>query len=125
MIIALILIATAILYLQQYSPNKFYTGTPVTPGNRTAINAEKAQKYEYAKEIAKPSGFVNVDNITVSSMIGRKVILLDFWTYSCINCERTIPYRYMEFYWPICREPGICRHHIPVRCKKCLLRREC
>jgi len=35
---------------------------------------------------------VNVDNITIGSLIGKEVILVDFWTYSCINCERTIPY---------------------------------
>jgi thiol-disulfide isomerase/thioredoxin len=23
---------------------------------------------------------------------GRKVVLVDFWTYSCINCLRSIPY---------------------------------
>jgi len=92
LIIALILIAGAIVYLQQFSPNKTYTGTSLAPGNRTAINAEKAQKYEYAKEITDPSGFVNVDNITIGNLIGKKVILVDFWTYSCINCVRTIPY---------------------------------
>ena len=97
LIIALILIAGAIVYLQQFSPNKTYTGTSVSPGNRTAINAEKAQKYEYAKEIADPSGFVNVDNITIGSLIGKKVILVDFWTYSCINCERTIPFLNMWY----------------------------
>ncbi len=97
LIIALILIAGAIVYLQQFSPNKTYTGISVSPGNRTAINAEKAQKYEYAKEIADPSGFVNVDNITIGSLIGKKVILVDFWTYSCINCERTIPYLNMWY----------------------------
>jgi thiol-disulfide isomerase/thioredoxin len=97
LIVAVILIAGAILYLQQFTPNKSYTGTQVTPGNRTAINAEKALKYEYAKEIALPSGFVNVDNITIGSLIGKEVILVDFWTYSCINCERTIPYLNMWY----------------------------
>ncbi len=89
---ALILIAAAIVLLSSLSPNRSYTGTAVAPGNRTAINAEKAKLYPYAKEIAEPSGFVNVDNITIASLVGKDVILVDFWTYSCINCERTIPY---------------------------------
>jgi len=97
LIIALILIAGAIVYLGQFSPNKSYTGTAVAPGSRTAINAEKAKLYPYAIELAKPSGFVNVDNITIGSLIGKKVILVDFWTYSCINCERTIPYLNMWY----------------------------
>jgi thiol-disulfide isomerase/thioredoxin len=25
-------------------------------------------------------------------LVGQKVVLVDFWTYSCINCIRTIPY---------------------------------
>ena len=81
LIAALIIIAAAILYLGQFTPNKSFTGTTVTPGNRTAVNAEKAKTYQYAKEIAQPSGFVNVDNITIGSLIGKKVILVDFWTY--------------------------------------------
>jgi thiol-disulfide isomerase/thioredoxin len=97
LIAALIVIAAAIIYLGQFSPSKSFSGTAVTPGNRTAINAEKAKIYPYAKEIAQPSGFVNVDNITISSLIGKKVILVDFWTYSCINCERTIPYLNMWY----------------------------
>lgn len=45
-----------------------------------------------AKEFVSPTGFINTDSFTLSSLIGKKVILLDFWTYSCINCQRTIPY---------------------------------
>src|SRR5208337_3130964 len=97
LVVAVILIAGAIVYLQQFTPNKSYVGTPVAPGNRAAINAEKVKIYPYAKEIAEPSGFVNVDNITVGSLIGKDVILVDFWTYSCINCERTIPYLNMWY----------------------------
>ena len=53
---------------------------------------EKAEKYEPAKEISTPDAFINVDDISVSEFIGKKVILVDFWTYSCINCQRTLPY---------------------------------
>ena len=44
------------------------------------------------KEIANPSGFVNTNNITIGELVGKKVILVDFLTYSCINCQRTFPY---------------------------------
>lgn len=43
-------------------------------------------------EIVDPSGFVNTDDITLGELVGKKVILVDFMTYSCINCQRTIPY---------------------------------
>ena len=91
LIAALILIAVAIVFLGQFTPNKSFSGTTVAAGNRTAVNAQKAQKYESAKEIALPSGYVNVDNITIGGLIGKEVILVDFWTEQRINCARTIP----------------------------------
>jgi thiol-disulfide isomerase/thioredoxin len=46
-----------------------------------------------AVEIASPTGFINVSStFMLKSLIGKKVVLLDFWTYSCINCIRTLPY---------------------------------
>lgn len=43
-------------------------------------------------EIVGPTGFVNTEPITLGELVGEKVILLDFMTYSCINCQRTFPY---------------------------------
>lgn len=43
-------------------------------------------------EITNPAGFVNIPGITMKELIGKKVILVDFMTYSCINCQRTFPY---------------------------------
>lgn len=59
--------------------------------------AEKDALYPKAREIVDPQGFINSPNgddapFTISEMIGKKVILVDFWTYSCINCQRTQPY---------------------------------
>ena len=54
--------------------------------------AAKAKLYPVAKDISTPDGFINADPFTIQSLIGKKVILVDFWTYSCINCERTLPY---------------------------------
>src|SRR3990167_6237732 len=44
------------------------------------------------KEITSPSGFVNTGPFNLKDIVGKKVILLDFMTYSCINCQRTFPY---------------------------------
>ncbi|HJT46837.1 MAG TPA: thioredoxin family protein [Nitrososphaeraceae archaeon] len=47
-----------------------------------------------APEFAQITGYINTPHnspITLSSLKG-KVVLVDFWTYSCINCIRTIPY---------------------------------
>lgn len=45
-----------------------------------------------APELAGIAGYINVENITISELIGKKIILVDIWTYSCINCQRTLPY---------------------------------
>lgn len=47
-----------------------------------------------APEISTPDGFVNTNGevITLKQYEGKKFVLLDIWTYSCINCQRTIPY---------------------------------
>jgi thiol-disulfide isomerase/thioredoxin len=68
--------------------------------------AQETQQFPRAKEIVDPTGFINSPNgaasgtlstpgsapFTLSQFAGNKVVIVDFWTYSCINCERTIPY---------------------------------
>ena len=46
------------------------------------------------QEITDPAGFINTGGkpIKLSDYIGKKIILIDFMTYSCINCIRTFPY---------------------------------
>ena len=63
-------------------------------GDRSHILMQKAKMYEQYHEITNPSGFINTDGkpIKISDYIGKKVVLIDFWTYSCINCQRTLPY---------------------------------
>ena len=42
-------------------------------------------------ELAGISGWVNSEPLTLESLRG-KVVLIDFWTYTCINCIRTMPF---------------------------------
>lgn len=44
-----------------------------------------------APQIAGITDWINSAPINISSLKG-KVVLIDFWTYSCINCVRTLPY---------------------------------
>ena len=44
-----------------------------------------------APELAGISQWMNSEPLTLASLKG-KVVLVDFWTYSCINCVRTLPY---------------------------------
>ena len=74
--------------------NEAVTVAPRTSSGETEMNKEeKSKQYELAKEITTPDGFINTAGkpITANEIIGKKVILIDFWTYSCINCQRTTP----------------------------------
>ena len=44
-----------------------------------------------APEFAGITDWENSKPLTMASLKG-KVVLIDFWTYSCINCQRTFPY---------------------------------
>jgi cytochrome c biogenesis protein CcdA/thiol-disulfide isomerase/thioredoxin len=44
-----------------------------------------------APEFVGLQSWINSKPLTLSSLKG-KVVLVDFWTYSCINCVRTLPY---------------------------------
>ncbi len=50
--------------------------------------------YKAAPELVTPSAYLNTNGlpITLSQYRGEKVVLIDIWTYSCINCQRTLPY---------------------------------
>jgi len=47
--------------------------------------------YGEAPEFSGIERWLNSDALSVRSLRG-KVVLIDFWTYSCINCLRTLPY---------------------------------
>lgn len=44
-----------------------------------------------AQEIIPGGVWLNSDPLTLAELQG-KVVMIDFWTYSCINCQRTLPY---------------------------------
>ena len=44
-----------------------------------------------APEFTGISNWINSDPLTMEQLRG-KVVLLDFWTYTCVNCIRTMPY---------------------------------
>jgi thiol-disulfide isomerase/thioredoxin len=80
---------------------KLVSAATTQNGTITTIKLDRDQfmhidesQFIKAPEFAQISGYINTPNnspITLSSLKG-KVVLVDFWTYSCINCIRTIPY---------------------------------
>ncbi len=48
--------------------------------------------YGVAPEFVGISKWLNVDKPLTLADLKGKVVLVDFWTYTCINCIRTLPY---------------------------------
>src|SRR5689334_21664462 len=106
-ILILAAIAGAIWYLEAgriHPTSLVNNGTPLSnvvqqgasstdgSGLNAVIAGDKSKNYQSAVEIADPTGFINTSNLKLADLVGKKVVLLDFWTYSCINCIRTLPY---------------------------------
>lgn len=67
-----------------------------------ACGAAQGGRRPPAPEFAGIDGWLNAAGpLTIAGLRG-KVVLIDFWTYSCINCRRTVPYlnRWQAEYGP-------------------------
>jgi thiol-disulfide isomerase/thioredoxin len=58
--------------------------------NNAQFPIDKSQ-FKKAPEFAETTGYINTELIKLTDLRG-KVVLVNFWTYTCINWIRTIPY---------------------------------
>ena len=58
---------------------------------REQAASSSLRDFGQAPELAGLSTWINSDPLTLRKLRG-KVVLVDFWTYSCINCLRTLPH---------------------------------
>lgn len=67
-----------------------------TKSGAAADRSERSEKSPTtrAPELVGIDDYINTNGapITINEYKGNKVVLVDFWTYSCINCRRTTPY---------------------------------
>lgn len=88
-LIIIVLLLAAGFYLDSHKPS--------TRENKTSMDLGKNQSaelddYGSAPDFVGISHWLNTDKpISIADLKG-KVVLVDFWTYSCINCIRTLPY---------------------------------
>jgi thiol-disulfide isomerase/thioredoxin len=54
--------------------------------------ASKEDEYTKAREITGSTGLINTDGVSLKSAVGEKVVLVEFWTYSCYNCQNAQPH---------------------------------
>ena len=64
------------------------SGASTSPATALMNGIEKPYP---APELATDSVWINSPPLQLNQLKG-KVVLIDFWTYSCINCIRTLPY---------------------------------
>jgi len=75
------------------------TGNQITIDKTNTGNGFSSQttysdesNYPKAPDLVGISGYINTTPEQLQTKIKDKVVLYDFWTYSCINCIRTFPY---------------------------------
>ena len=55
------------------------------------VPGQEEPEPQLAPELTRPGEWINSEPFTLESQRGT-VVLIDFWTYTCINCIRTLPY---------------------------------
>lgn len=88
--LGVIIIATVFYMIDADSGMASSTTAQTSVKTSTALQEGLWSSYP-APEIEGIEAWLNSPPLKISELKG-KVILIDFWTYSCINCLRTLPY---------------------------------
>ena len=65
--------------------------SPTASTTETSLASSSTNAASGAPELAGITGWINSEPLTLAELKGR-VVLLDFWTYTCVNCVRTFPF---------------------------------
>ncbi|MBV7542642.1 thioredoxin family protein [Acidovorax sp. sic0104] len=73
----------------------------ITRAAGLAVQAATLPDFGPAPEFTGIERWLNSEPLSLAQLRGR-VVLVDFWTYACINCIRTLPHvnRWAELYTP-------------------------
>ncbi len=92
--VAVVLILGAVFLLQSGKAASSAAAPSVSAtasGVSASVSASK-DGFAAAPELQGIAGYLNAPEGFRLSDVKGKVVLVDFWTYSCINCIRTLPY---------------------------------
>ena len=67
------------------------TSTPVPPLVQKITSDTPGEVGSLAPELTGIAGWINTEPFTLESLRGQ-VVLVDFWTFTCVNCLRTFPF---------------------------------
>ena len=89
LVVVIVLIVLSIYSLES-------TKIKISPGISQQLNFGDNIQGDLAKapDLVGISGYINTDeDISIKKLNSEgKIVLVDFWTYTCINCIRTLPY---------------------------------
>lgn len=88
-----------VLLAKQQTKSKFQA-TNITSTDASVLNVSPT----LAPEFQGLTNWINSSPLTLSQLKG-KVVLVDFWTYSCINCIRTLPF--VENWYTTYKDKGL------------------
>lgn len=77
--------------LSRYLPSSMVENNTKVQQQLQQLRGETLEKMGKAPDFVGITEWMNSPPLTMEELKG-KVVLVDFWTYSCINCLRTLPY---------------------------------
>lgn len=89
-VLGAVIIATALFLMYDSGVSYSYAKSATPSSSSTALINGLSSPYP-APTIDGIEAWINSPPLQLSALKG-KVVLIDFWTFSCINCIRTLPY---------------------------------
>ena len=85
-----VLLSLLIIVLFTTGPEIGYVDPTVLNGKHGVVTSSQGIPRR-APEIDGIAGWINSEPLSLADLRGR-VVVLDFWTYTCVNCLRTLPF---------------------------------
>lgn len=90
--LVIILSVVYLFYLTSAAVSLAQSSNVSTTSTSAPLSLTNALEHPYpAPQLGVTDQWINSKPLTLADLKG-KVVLIDFWTYSCINCIRTLPY---------------------------------
>ena len=70
----------------------FYNEVDMKRNTTYNIEIDDKSKLQKVPSILDATEYINISPNELAETLEGKVVLYDIWTYSCINCIRTLPY---------------------------------
>jgi cytochrome c-type biogenesis protein len=62
------------------------------PASQIPAEMNTARDGSLAVELSVSDGFINAEPPALKDLLGKKVILLDFWRFGCLHCQEMVPF---------------------------------